>query len=277
MKRSFWPGLFICIAIMATEACAQDINQNLTAANQLYSAKEYVKAIPYYENAKQIDPNSVAAYQGLGNCYYALGRNAEALSAFEKVLSLNPGNNQLASFVKTLKTQTGPIAPAVTASATPSVTATPSPSDNFEISAMAGAAIGMEQGLGLGFGGGASGYYLLENDIGIGASIGYRSFSSSAGYSTITGDNSFSIIEILGSGKYSFEGNEFWPYLVAGAGLALSPSPFSTYPMVELGGGAQYSISNELDLFGQVTYNVLFSDGGTFSYIPVMVGIVFNL
>jgi hypothetical protein len=262
---------------MMTEACAQDINQSLTVANQLYSAKEYAKAIPYYENAKQIDPNSAAAYQGLGNCYYTLGRNAEALTAFETALSLNPGNSQLASLVKSLKALTGPSAPKATVSATPSVSATPTPSSNFELSAMAGTAIGMGTGNSLGFGGAASGYYLLDSDFGVGASIGYRNFSSSAGNSMAVGGNSISIIEILGSVKYFFDGDQLWPYLVGGAGLALSPSPFTTYPLLELGGGAQYSINNEMSLFGQVSFNVLFSDGGTFSYIPVMVGVAFDI
>jgi tetratricopeptide (TPR) repeat protein len=296
MKNIFWLRCIFFIVMISGLAWAQDAAQYLTAANQLYNAKDYTKAVQYYQATTQINPNSVEAYQGLGNSYYAMNRNAEALTAYEKALQLNPNNTQLASFVKTLKTQTGtfPSLPAASSGTMPIVN-TPhlSTPKTFELSPMAGVAIGMNEGVGLGFGGGVGGHYLISPNFGIGGTIGYRSFSSSVSHTrdyiyppsytasqmTVI-DNTTGIFEILGSVKYILNGNEFRPFFVGGAGLALysvsgkvhsvtkldgktvsdtttaSPGGSASYPMIELGAGANYSLGNNMDLFGQVSYNV---------------------
>jgi tetratricopeptide (TPR) repeat protein len=98
---------FIFFGILAfglsTLGFAQTFNQYLTAGNQFYAAKDYEKAITYYRVAGQNNPNSAAAYQGLGNCYYLLGRDAEALEAYEKDLGLRPDNPAVAQVIARLK------------------------------------------------------------------------------------------------------------------------------------------------------------------------------
>ncbi|HEV2354222.1 MAG TPA: tetratricopeptide repeat protein, partial [Puia sp.] len=48
-----------------------------------------------------------SAYQGLGNCYYALGRKADALTFYQRASALQPANTQLAQFVQNLQAQVG--------------------------------------------------------------------------------------------------------------------------------------------------------------------------
>jgi hypothetical protein len=54
-----------------------------------------------------LNPNNAQAYQGLGNCYYALGRKADALSFYQRASALQPSNTQLAQFVQNLRAQVG--------------------------------------------------------------------------------------------------------------------------------------------------------------------------
>jgi Flp pilus assembly protein TadD len=72
------------------------------AANQAIANKDYNTALQDYQAAANADPNNAGAYQGEGTCYYYLGQKAEALTAFNKALQLNPGNTQLSNFVKAL-------------------------------------------------------------------------------------------------------------------------------------------------------------------------------
>jgi tetratricopeptide (TPR) repeat protein len=91
-------------------------DQYLAYANQLYTAKNYSQAAQYYAYAAKMNPNSAAACQGAGYCYYALGNKQYALAYLQKALQLNPGNTQLAQFVQNLQAQAG-TAPAATAAA----------------------------------------------------------------------------------------------------------------------------------------------------------------
>src|SRR2546422_10903132 len=107
MKRlSLFAALLVGFG-MAGSGFAQSAAQSIAAGNQTYAAKDYAKGVQYYQAAVQLDPNSAAAYQGLGNCQYMLGKNTEALAAYEKASSLEPNNAQLSSFVQTLKAKVG--------------------------------------------------------------------------------------------------------------------------------------------------------------------------
>ncbi|HXL72066.1 MAG TPA: tetratricopeptide repeat protein, partial [bacterium] len=72
---------------------------------QLYSVKDYQGAAYSYEAGLELDPNNAGAYQGLGDCYYFLGRQTDAMTAYQKSLALNPQNLKLAEYVKTFKPQ----------------------------------------------------------------------------------------------------------------------------------------------------------------------------
>ena len=75
----------------------------LSMGNQALTNRDYNGALQYYQAAIAADPNSAAAYQGEGTCYYYLGQKAQALQAYQMALQLNPGNAQLQSFVNSLK------------------------------------------------------------------------------------------------------------------------------------------------------------------------------
>ncbi len=75
----------------------------LNAANQMMGTKDYANALKYYQAAASLDPNSAAAFQGEGSCYYYLGQKDQARDAFSKALALNPSNTSLQNFVNSLK------------------------------------------------------------------------------------------------------------------------------------------------------------------------------
>jgi tetratricopeptide (TPR) repeat protein len=92
--------------------------QYYAAGNQLYTARNYAQAAQYYSAATKMDPNYSPAYQGLGNCFYALGRRSDALAFYQRALALNPSNAQLSQFVQSLQNQLG-------AAGQPALVATP--------------------------------------------------------------------------------------------------------------------------------------------------------
>lgn len=82
---------------------APPAGNSLAMGNQALANKDYNSALQYYQAAINADPNSSAAYQGEGTCYYYMGQKAQALQAYERALQLNPGNTQLQSFINSLK------------------------------------------------------------------------------------------------------------------------------------------------------------------------------
>ncbi len=81
--------------------------QYYQAGLQLYQAKDYAKAVQYFDAALKVDPNMAAAAQGAGNCHMALNQPAQAIPYYEKALALKPDDAQLASFIQNLKAQAG--------------------------------------------------------------------------------------------------------------------------------------------------------------------------
>lgn len=87
----------------APAASAPPAGNSLALGNQALANKDYNGALQYYQAAASADPNSAAAYQGEGTCYYYMGQKAQAVQAYEKALQLNPGNTQLQNFINSLK------------------------------------------------------------------------------------------------------------------------------------------------------------------------------
>jgi len=75
----------------------------LAKASEAMTQKDYNAALVNYQAAITLDPQSAAAYQGVGNCYYYLGNKPAAVGAYEKALALDPANTQLAAFLEALK------------------------------------------------------------------------------------------------------------------------------------------------------------------------------
>jgi serine/threonine protein kinase len=58
----------------------------------LYKLGRHAEALTAYEQALHLDPNFIDAYVGKGNTLYSLGRYVEALVAFEQAIHLAPNN-----------------------------------------------------------------------------------------------------------------------------------------------------------------------------------------
>ena len=106
--------LFLTVSVfLDSRAYGSAATEYDNAGLQLYNSHVYDQAQEYYELALQSNPQDAAALMGSGNCHYALGQYAEALAAYRKLQTLQPGNTQLASFVQALQARMG-AAPAAT-------------------------------------------------------------------------------------------------------------------------------------------------------------------
>jgi len=110
-------GWLLAITILITvtslvtdkvQAQGTSADQYVAAGQQLLNQHNYTQAAQYYYAAVKLDPNNAAAYQGLGTCYYMSGRKADALTFYQRALSLQPSNAQLAQFVQGLQSQLNP-------------------------------------------------------------------------------------------------------------------------------------------------------------------------
>ncbi len=308
-------GLFIFLSLLGTASSVSaqaTSDQYYAAGNQFYTAKDYNKAVLYYKAAIQVNPNNAAAHQGLGNTYYGLGQKSDALAEYQKALALNPNNPQLSAFVQNLQTQVGTSAPAA---ATPTA-AHPAVSGvttlkSFEFDVEAGVAF--DNGS-TGFGGGVAGYFNLDRSLSVGGIVGAYNFGSSASSTaqvqdpftlqnsteTVSASASVLAFEILAAMKLKADGQGIRPYAVGGVGLSLlaasatastTYNPTTTYyqnssssgsassinPMAQVGGGAELSLGPDLNLFGEAKYSLIVGSGGTSSYIPIDIGVNFNL
>ena len=82
--------LIPCLAAALTTSMDMDYQ-----GQSLYQKGLYSKAIGYYQQAINLDPNNAQAYQDMGNAYMKLNDQADALSAYQKSLQINPNNPTL--------------------------------------------------------------------------------------------------------------------------------------------------------------------------------------
>jgi tetratricopeptide (TPR) repeat protein len=110
LKNALFLAVTILIGLISSvpatvQAQGASADQYVASGQQLLNAKNYTQAAQYYYAALKIDPNNFAAYQGLGNCYYLSGRKSDALTFYQRALSIQPSNAQLAQFVQNLQGQ----------------------------------------------------------------------------------------------------------------------------------------------------------------------------
>lgn len=97
-KNVCWGLLSVSLFLCVSNARAVTSNDYYQAGLTLYNTKDYDKAILYFGAAVKLDPNNAAAYQGRGNCYYAKGLYANALTDYQQVQHLRP-SPQIDAFV----------------------------------------------------------------------------------------------------------------------------------------------------------------------------------
>lgn len=137
----------------------------------------------------------------------------------------------------------------------------------------------------MGFGGGVAGNYSLNDNMTVGANIGYYSFTNEA-----SDDITMTSLPIMATFNYYFADEGFKPFVGAEVGMSMVTSKFNILGISAEGkstafgfglvGGAAYGMSDNLDLFAAVKYNQFSLGGdlnGTLSYLPINIGILYKL
>lgn len=161
-------------------------------------------------------------------------------------------------------------------------------SKQIELGLGGGIGLATNAGYDLGFGGSAYGLYRCDETLGIGLGAGFHTFSITG----LTGASTGSL-EIQALLKATLPGQGANPYFVVGAGMsdiiastpAITIGPFtipassasSFYPMVSGGLGVQFSAGADMNVFLQATADLVFGTGSTFTYIPVDLGLNFDI
>jgi hypothetical protein len=139
-------------------------------------------------------------------------------------------------------------------------------------------AVTSNAGYDLGFGGHATGLYRVNENFGVGLGVGYDTFGITGVSGVTSADLSF-----LALGKYAFGTEETKPYLIGGAGFSIfitsgpGGSLSSSYPELLGGGGVQFTLGSNANLYVQATANVILGSGSTFTYFPAEVGVNFDM
>lgn len=94
------------LLFLAVGAQAHTSDEYYHAGLNLYSGKDYDKAIQYFAAAIKLDPQNAAAYQGRGNCYYAKADYADALQDYRQVQQLRP-SPQINQFIDRIQAKMG--------------------------------------------------------------------------------------------------------------------------------------------------------------------------
>ena len=89
-------------------AGAQDYKEGGMA---LFRAGQYEKALVYFKNAVQADPNDAEAYQDLGDTYVKMNDSADARNAYQKSLQINPNNSLVQASLENLGGASSPSQP----------------------------------------------------------------------------------------------------------------------------------------------------------------------
>src|SRR5579872_1080355 len=92
-KQTCFLGLFLLLVPSLLWALgATDYKEGGTA---LFRAGQYAKALDYFKNAVQADPNDAEAYADLGDTYMKMGDSQNARDAYNKSLQINPNNSNV--------------------------------------------------------------------------------------------------------------------------------------------------------------------------------------
>jgi hypothetical protein len=296
-------GVFFWMVSMSL-ALAQGgtVNQNVAAGDEAFAAKDYTKSIQYYQSAIKLDPHSAAAYEGLGNAYHVLGAKADALSAYQKALELNPDNSRLESLIDILKFKTEE--PPPTREAPEAPRAESSPSTLVGELALMGGFVLTNDGAGVtlsgtgnfstlnqGTGGGLRLGFLFHPNFLVGGSIGYYSFGSQtpSTASSYVSSSNYSVdlhsLEFQLYLKCRLATGHIRPYLLGGGGFSklmasmsnnnsftifgFSQSLASNYtfsPLLEAGGGMEFQLARNFNFFFECRVEKIFGNGGVLTY-----------
>ncbi len=69
-------------------------NENLDAAEKLFNAQEYKKAVKNLEKVTKEDPSNTRAWVLMGDCYRSWGKDKKAIKAYEKAIGLDASQKE---------------------------------------------------------------------------------------------------------------------------------------------------------------------------------------
>ncbi|PKN01164.1 MAG: hypothetical protein CVU77_06725 [Elusimicrobia bacterium HGW-Elusimicrobia-1] len=95
----------LCDDSSGSESASGPAAEYYQAGVAAHDAGNFQDAISYLEYALSLDDKLTDAHNYLAAAYYALGRYDDALARYEIVLSINPGDGELSSFVEQLRMQ----------------------------------------------------------------------------------------------------------------------------------------------------------------------------
>jgi Tfp pilus assembly protein PilF len=92
MKRSVLTVLFVLSIIISTGQALP--NENLDAAEKLFKAQEYKKALKQLKEVTKEDPSNTRAWVLMGDSYSSWGKHKQAIKAYEKAIGLDPSQKE---------------------------------------------------------------------------------------------------------------------------------------------------------------------------------------
>jgi tetratricopeptide (TPR) repeat protein len=105
--------VFLMISVFAVvgiaSADATQAAQYLAQGSKFLQAKQYDKAIQYYNYSAKLNPTD-SAYYYAGIAYYMKGQKAESLSSFQNALKVNPANVNAKKMIAKLQGGAAPAA-----------------------------------------------------------------------------------------------------------------------------------------------------------------------
>ena len=84
--------ILIILLFFRSSILAQDVNSLFEQASLSYEQIDFEQALNYFKEIQDIGLYSSDLYYNIGNCYYKLQQNAEAVLYYEKALKLNPSD-----------------------------------------------------------------------------------------------------------------------------------------------------------------------------------------
>jgi len=87
----------------AIKQCPKDPEINFMQGYSLERLRDYKSAMSYYVTASTIDPKHAKAFFGLGDIYMVTDKVQNAVTAYEKGLSLDPDNKRAAKSLESAK------------------------------------------------------------------------------------------------------------------------------------------------------------------------------
>jgi Tfp pilus assembly protein PilF len=92
MKKKVLSVLFV-LSIFIPQGQALP-NENLDAAEKLFNAQEYKKAVKNLEKVTKEDPSNTRAWVLMGDCYRSWGKDKQAIKAYEKAIGLDASQKE---------------------------------------------------------------------------------------------------------------------------------------------------------------------------------------